>query len=83
MMFRSVSAKRLWVLDMRWSGYTQQALADMIGTTQAYIARRENEAKRELRRTRRTLFSRACLARQIVMPGDRYFPRGEWIDPDF
>jgi transcriptional regulator len=68
---------------MRWSGYTQQALGEMIGTTQANIARIENQAKRELARTRRTLFSRACLARQIVLPGDRFFPRGEWMDPDF
>ncbi len=65
--FRSRRAQMIWVLDMRQSGHTQQALADMIGTTQAYIARREAEAKRELRRTRRTLFSRACLARPIIL----------------
>jgi transcriptional regulator len=81
--FLSPATRRLWVLDMRYSGYTQKALGEMICSTQSNIARIENQAKRELKRTRRTLFSRACLARPIEMPGDRFFPRNEWIDPDF
>lgn len=83
MPFRSKRARMLWVLDMRYSGYPQEALAAMIGVTQTFIARRESEAKLELRRTRRTLFSRACLARPITGLADRYIARNEWIDCDF
>jgi hypothetical protein len=57
----------------------------MIGVTQTRIARLESEGKRELKRTWawNILYTRADLARQIEMPGDRYLARGEWMEPDF